>query len=356
MIWSDMFFRPWNGGYYTKGVAEMPREFVKACPKSVIPVYWDYYSQSYERYRSMLENHGQFSKKTWFAGGVWGWSGVVPHNEFSIKTMRPAIDACRDMNCRNIFFTLWGDDGGECSRFSQLPALFYLAQYAKGVTDEEAIKAKFKRLIGIDFDDFMLIDLPNYIAGNEKTSPQACNPSKYMLYSDPFNGFLDYTVSEGGNERYAEMAEKLRAVAKKSRKYGYIFETEACLCDVLAVKYELGVKTRWSYQKKRKWDLLLYGSRDYTYLPALIRKYQDAFEKQWMAENQPFGFDVQEIRLAGLIARIDYCRRRLLDLANGELDGIEELECEILPIGSKKGESVRYSVFNETITSSVFTQ
>lgn len=353
MIWSDMLFRPWNGDYYTDGVVDVPREYARACLKSVIPVYWDYYSLDYERYRSMLENHGRFSKKTWFAGGIWSWSGVVPHNEFSIRTMCPAIDACRDMNCRNIFFTLWGDDGGECSRFALLPALFYLAQYAKGVTDEKVIKDKFKRLVGIDFDDFMLIDRPNYIAGNEKNMKGICNPSKYMLYSDPFNGFLDYTVSEGGNERYADMAEKLHAIAKKSRKYGYLFETEACLCDVLAVKYELGVKTRWSYQNKRKWDLLLYGSRDYTYLPALIRKYQDALEKQWMAENQPFGFDTQEIRLAGLIARVDSCRRRLLDMANGKTTRIEELECEVLPIG-RKGESVCYNTTRDISTSCVY--
>ncbi|MBQ8410076.1 MAG: beta-N-acetylhexosaminidase [Clostridia bacterium] len=357
MIWSDMIFSANNDGNHILGQCELPREALKVCPKSVIPVHWDYWGKDPDRYRAMLENHRQFSTKTWFAGCIWGWTGVVPHNGYSIEVNKAAIDGCRAEGCRNIFFCLWGDDGAECSHYAKLPALLYLAQYAKGVTDEAVIKDKFKRLIGIDFDDFMLIDTPNYIAGNEREAAAPCDPSKYMLYSDLFNGFLDFTVSEGGNERYADMAEQLRAVARKSRKYGYLFETEACLCDVLAVKYELGVKTRWSYHNKRKWDLLLYGSRDYTYLPALIRRYGEALEKQWMAENKPYGFDVQEIRLAGLIARVESCRRRLLELTDGQLDRIEELECEILPFGGhKKGESILYNTYRDIVTACVFTQ
>ncbi len=357
MIWSDMFFRPWNGGYYTDGVVEMPREYAKACPKNVIPVYWDYDSKDYNRYSAMLENHSQFSNKTWFAGGIWGWTGLIPHNRFSIETMRPAIDACRDHNCRNIFFTLWGDDGGECSHYAQLPALFYLAQYAKGVTDEEIIKTKFKKLIGINFDDFMYIDAPNYIAGTEINSSYPCNPSKYMLYSDIFNGFLDYTVSEGGDSRYDEMSEKLHNIAKKSRKYGYIFESAACLCDVLSIKYELGVRTRWSYQNGRKWDLVLLANREYTVLLTLIRKYKDALEKQWMLENKSCGFDVQEIRLAGVYARAEYCRSCLLEYTDSKRERIEELEATILPFGDRKaGESIHCNSTRDIMTASAFSQ
>ena len=145
------------------------------------------------------------------------------------------------------------------------------------------------------------------------------------------------------------------ALARKSRRYGYLFETEACLCEVLSVKSELVVKTRWSYNNKRKWDLLLYGSRDYATLGTLIRKYTAALEKQWMIENKPCGFDVQEIRLAGLEARVDSCRRRLLELTNGNLDRIEELEGEILPVGNgEKGKSIRYQLVRDAVTAGVY--
>ena len=81
------------------------------------------------------------------------------------------------------------------SHFSQLPALMYIAECAKGNTDEEKIKAKFKRIVGVDYDDFMKTDIPNYV--NDTPAADHSVPSKAMLYSDPFLGFLDYTVSDG---------------------------------------------------------------------------------------------------------------------------------------------------------------
>ena len=106
----------------------------------------------------MFYNHKQLSDKTWFAGGIWSWSGTIPHNEFSLHTMIPALNSCHRNKIRDIIFTMGGDDGGECSHFAQLPAMLYLAEYARGNKDEAKIKAKFKRITGMDYDDFMYID------------------------------------------------------------------------------------------------------------------------------------------------------------------------------------------------------
>ena len=53
-----------------------------------------------------------------------------------------------------------------------------------------------------------------------------------------------------------------------------------------------------------------------------LAKFAAAFEKQWYAENKTAGFDVQELRLGGLLRRTDSCRRRLLDYASGKIDRI----------------------------------
>ena len=58
-----------------------------------------------------------------------------------------------------------------------------------------------------------------------------------------------------------------------------------------------------------------------------------AFEKQWMTDNKPHGFDVQDIRLGGIIHRTDACRRRILDYVNGKIDRIEELDEKLVPFG-----------------------
>lgn len=351
MMWSDMFFRPWNHGAYYTPVTEIPKEYVNALPKSVIPVYWDYYQTSEERYSNMMQNHTQLSKKSWFAGGSWSWMGFAPFNEFTLTSMLPAIDACKKNNVRNIFMTMWGDNGAECSHFSQLPSLFYIAQYAKGITDETVIKEKFRRLTGIDYDDFMKLDLPNAITGNEQIGHPK-NPCKYMLYSDCFNGFLDYTVKDGGAELYSKYAKELHDISVKSRKYGYLFDTLAKLCDALSVKYDLGVRTRNAYNSGNKEELRRLANEDYTKAIKLVDAFGKAFEKQWFCENKTIGFDVEDIRIGGLLRRLASCKKRLLEYANGKIDRIEELEREILPFGTKS-ESVEFNSYALNATGNV---
>ena len=335
MVWSDMFFRGWNENRYYIGKSEIPKEFVDALPPSVIPVHWDYYHTEEHRYADMLENHKQLSDKTWFAGGVWSWRGMIPHNRFTLDAMLPALVACEKQGVRNVVFTMWGDDGAECSHFSQLPALYYLGQYAKGNRDEAKIKAGFEKLIGIPFDDFMAIDTPNEVRGYQKKN---CNPSKYMLYSDYFNDYLDYTICEGDGEKYVTYAERLHAIAKTSRKYGYVFDSAAKLCDVLAIKYELGLRTRNAYEAGDKETLERLARNEYAQLERRLEAFARAFEKQWFRDNKPHGFDVQDHRLGALIRRTQSCRRRILDYVSGKIQRIEELDEALLPY-KEKGES-----------------
>ncbi len=335
LMWSDMFFSTVTDHKYYAPKITLPEEWVKALPENVIPVYWDYYQTKQEPFEDMLDNHRQLSDKTWFAGGVWSWTGVIPHNDFSIKSMTLALNACKKYKIKNIFMCLWGDDGGECSHFSQLPALHYLAMYAKGVTDEEKIKAKFKSITGIAYDDFIAIDTVNHIVGDEPDSGAPRNPSKHFLLCDTFNGYFDYNVAEGGGDRLARVAEKLHSVSRQSRKYGYIFDTAAALADLLAIKYELGVKVREAYKSGDKEALRSLADKEYAVLPVLVKKFTAAFEKQWMKDNKPYGFDVQEMRLAGVRARLESCRARIYDYLEGRIDKIDELEYDILPRGGK---------------------
>ena len=107
LIWSDMFFRPWNDGKYSIPKTTVPKEYVDALPKKVIPVYWDYYSKDKNVYSDMMENHKQLSKNTWFAGGAWTWGGFLPHNKFTLDTMREGITAAREQGIKHVFMTMW---------------------------------------------------------------------------------------------------------------------------------------------------------------------------------------------------------------------------------------------------------
>ena len=45
-----------------------------------------------------------------------------------------------------------------------------------------------------------------------------------------------------------------------------------------------------------------------------------------MIENKAVGFDVQDIRIGGMIARIEHCTKRLEKFVCGEIDSLDELE------------------------------
>ncbi|MBR6502923.1 MAG: beta-N-acetylhexosaminidase [Clostridia bacterium] len=333
IIWSDMYFRSWNNGQYCfiEGEKKVPQEVVDAMHPDVIPVYWDYYSKEEKHYSDMIKNHKQISKNVWFAGGAWGWHGFTPFNGHTIETSVPAIDACKNNKIKNVFITMWGNDGCESSNYALLPSLLYIAEYAKGNTDEEKIKAKFKRITGVDYDDFMLLDKPNQVdmRTNCKLPP---NPVKYMYYSDYFSDFLDVTVRDDVNayDYYDDVAKKLYAVAKKTRKYGYLFDAAAKMCDVMKYKYELGKKTRAAYENGDKATLERLAKTDYVEVAKAMHKFGLAFEKQWYKENKPQGFDVQDHRIGGLIRRTEACRKRLLDYVAGRVDSIPEYEEKLL--------------------------
>ena len=332
MLWSDMYMRAFNNGnYYLTDYTKVPKDVIEAVPENVIPVYWDYYHKEERIYDIHFDAHKQMSKNTWFGGGTWSWGGFMPHNDYGMMTMLPGIRSAVKNKVKNAFITMWGDDGAECSKVAMLPSLFAISEFAKGNEDMDVIKAKFKRAFGISFDDFMLLDAPNDINGTSREYNSPVNPSKYMLYSDYFNGFLDVTVVGGEGEKYRELAPKLWAVAKKTRKFGYLFKTAAALSDALAVKFELGYKTRAAYKAGDREELRRLAENDYKEAEKLIRAYLRVFEEQWFYENKPCGFDVQDIRLGATIQRTISCRRRLLDYVNGKIDSIPELDEELLP-------------------------
>ncbi|MBQ8380619.1 MAG: beta-N-acetylhexosaminidase [Clostridia bacterium] len=341
LMWSDMFFRGWNGGAYRTARCEMPKEYVDALPKEVTPIYWDYYATDKESYDDMFYNHRQLSDDVWFFGGAWCWSGIVPHNAYSLKTMLPAMQSCRENGIKNVFLTLWGDDGGECSHFSQLAALFHIIEAAHGNTDLDAIKAKFKRIVGYEYDDFMALDIPNKVGSADGID----NPSKYMLFSDPFLGFLDYTVKEGDAEIYTDHAKRLYEISKNSRKYSYLFKTEAKLSEVLAIKYDLGVRVRRAYTEKNIEELKLIEN-DFGKLIKLYGELHNLFSEQWHKDYKPHGFDIQDLRLGGMIQRLKSCRKRLNDLILGRIEKIDELDEIILSLGKRgQGNPTRFNTF-----------
>ena len=102
----------------------------------------------------------------------------------------------------------------ELCPYTPFPKIVKMAEHVRGNTNEDRIKQKFEEFTGIAFDDFLLLDAPNSVALPDDSSILVC-PCKYMLYSDPFVGFLDSTVKLGEGQKYRIYAEQLHNVVKK---------------------------------------------------------------------------------------------------------------------------------------------
>ena len=106
----------------------------------------------------------------------------------------------------------------------------------------------------------------------------------------------------------------------------------ACLCDVLSVKFDLGIRTRSLYAAGDKEGLRALAEQDYTKTIALLETFYEAYRKQWYNFNKTYGFEVQDSRLGGLERRLRNCKEQLIAYANGEIETIEELNEEVIPM------------------------
>ncbi len=335
IMWGDMFF-------YLKEQGQEIDHVKEQIPENVKLIYWDYYSKEQDNYRKKLEGYHAICPDTWFAGGIWSWSGFTPHNAFAMDTVKAALPVCREKGVENVFFTMWGDDGAECSRFSLLPAVYYTAMLAKGVEDLDEIKAGFKGMFGYDFDLFLQLDLP----GTPEKNRDFNNAEKKMLYNDPMMGIHDGCVEGDGGQKYMLCAERLEE-GKSHPALGHLFNTQQKLCRLMALKYGFGDRLRKAY-KAGDGKAVVAAMLECETILERMEDFYKAFEKQWMLENKPQGFDIQDLRLGGVMRRMEHTKRRLNAYLTGQINEIPELEEEILPL-----ETNGYTNWADTVSANV---
>ena len=97
----------------------------------------------------------------------------------------------------------------------------------------------------------------------------------------------------------------------------------------MEIKAHLGQHTRKEYEEK-DFDGLKCVIEEYDECIYRMNVFYDVYETQWMLENKPNGFEVQDIRLGGVLRRLEHCKQRLEDYVSGKLANLPELEEELL--------------------------
>ena len=339
-MWSDMFFKLMSAdGQYDRDV-EVPEEtrvYLDQLKDRVTLVYWDYYQDSEEKYNRNFQNHHKISQDIAFAGGAWKWIGFTPHNHFSRLVALEANKACRQNQVKEVIVTGWGDNGGETSQFSILPALQIWAELAYR-NDLDKLAEHFLVSTGLDVDDFMKVDLANLLPGLPENL-SGINPNRYILYQDILCPLLERHIRpEEDKQHFEAAAQSLKEVSRKAGEYSYLFETQAQLNALLALKIAVTSGIQEAYRADDKPRLAELAEKDLPLLYQKVEDFAEQFSRQWQLENKIFGLDTIDIRFGGLLKRIKRAQERLQQYTTGQLDFVEELEQEILPFNDFYGD------------------
>lgn len=333
MMWSDMHFtaaHPGLGLYHPD--TELPSNILLEAPYDIDLVFWDYYHEDEKQYANMFQKHAKFSAKTIFAGGIWTWLGPAVDYRKTKAAMWPALEQCKKNKIGEVFATAWQDDGAECNLLSLLYGLQLFAEYRYTTQwNEEELAARFIASCGADAGAFLAMSKFNELPGLRIKEQSTANPGKMLLYEDPLMPLFEIDLSGKYVGYYTDLEKEFSNYRDKSAEYALLFDAHACLATVLKLKCE------WREQAAA---IVRAGDRAAALaLCPLAKKcadsillLQNAWRALWMSTNKPFGFEVLDTRLGGIMARFGTAAMRMEAFAKGELEDIPELSTEKLAL------------------------
>ena len=322
IMWSDMFYRlgSKNNDYYDTD-AVVPESAIAQIP-DVALCYWDYYHTDEQFYAGMLEGHRKMGKEVVFAGGIWTWSGILPHVRKTNATMYPALRACLKAGIGTVLATSWGDDGCETDyrlALNQLPIYSEHVWMGEDCTRAE-VERMGERLTGLSETCFNAMGA--FYADDEDR-----RPGKGLFYCDPLypltEGLWDLTGYREGLEEGVKTLERH-------------LDDSRCEYAWLAMRIALA-KLNWvnelrpAYLRGDKAVVLAMANEKLPAMRELYVKMMSVWREQWESGRKRNGWETICARLGAVIARLDDVQRILLRWADGTIERVEELDETPLP-------------------------
>lgn len=331
MMWSDMYFDTAandKGYYYLASLedAHLPQHIIDSVPAGVELIYWDY-GNFYERANRMCRMHKELNNPIWFAGGATIWAGFAPMNQFSLWVSRDQLRAARDNGITKIMVTCWGDNGQECNHMAALPTIQMFAEDCYESDNSDAfVSRRFATCVGASYEDFLLLDTPNFTPGNKAPGCGSRNPSKYLLYQDVLMGLFDEHVDAATYPaHFADRAQVLTEAGERNPRWQYLFDSLSALCRVLELKCTVGIRLKAAYDAGDRAELARIAEEELPEIRVRLEAFIALYQRQWLTDNKVFGLDVLEVRFGGLERRLTSAQARIRAYLAGEVDSLPEL-------------------------------
>lgn len=337
MMWSDMFFRAVSktNNYYDTSVV-FSDEMIKMIPENVQLVYWDYYHDSKDFYEKYIDLHKTLNPGTVFAGAVWSWIGYGTNYEKTFRTTDAALEVCKEKGIREVFATIWGDDGTEANVFSTLLGLQLYAEHGYAQKpDRETVLKRFEFCCKANAEAFFALDRVDRVKPNDPLTPDT---AKYSMWQDLLMGMFDENLKNYNlTEHYSKLSAEMKEYELQDNRYAYIFRYIRKLSDALAVKGDLGKNITKAYQENDRAYLRKVADEILPDLKEKVRILWEDHMNWWFEINKPQGWEVMDIRYGGVMARIESVKKRLNDYLEGREERLEELEEKKQPYHNQPG-------------------
>lgn len=316
-IWSDMVFKScggWDDEYSKRAVIT---DEVRNAVQGVGLMYWDYYKDDKDAYVDVITRHRQIYSDVSFAGGIWNWDGYLPNFDYTMKTMKPAMEACLDTGMETVYATVWDDPRDTFLAHSIYDfAIFSEYCYLGYDCTEDDIHDVGEFLTG--YDRKMLSIISEFFLGYDGATSMGAR----FIHCDAFYELMRYPID------YKESAKRFLTAADALKDYAGLeladYSRQALMA--AAEKAELLSLLRPAYQAR---DMAVLRKICEVNLPDCIKAVSalgDWQEKLWHKYQKPFAIDGIQMRFAGIVKRLCYQKERLEGFLNGLTDTIPELE------------------------------
>ncbi len=332
MIWSDMYFRFGNEQHeYYQWDSPIPKSVQERIPKNVNLVFWDYYHSDTNTYEQMITRHRSIGFEPIMGSGIWTWLRLWYDHKQTMDTVVPCITACRKLKVKELFFTMWGDDGGYCNYDSSLAGILRGADLAFGVssTDEDPTRDRFAAICMSDYDAV--------ITGSKLQNPvnNGHFVASQLIWDDPLMGiYYDECLKTLGQDfalqlidRYEEMLCDLLPLQDEAAAGD--FEHLTNILVLLIKKLELRSMLLDAYAHDDRIALRQIAVSVVPAVIAAVQEFDASFRAQWLDCAKPFGLETIQLRNGGQIARLEETALRIREYLDDQVNQIDELDARI---------------------------
>lgn len=329
MMWSDMYFHLDGRNYHSPG---LPSEKAKAAVDPRITLmYWDYYQPKEEAYADALYKHAQFPAPTVFAGGIWTWIGPAPDYPTTLQNTVSGLTACAKANIPLALATAWGDNGGECNLTAALLGLQLYGELTfRPDYDEDELARRFRRCCHADAQAFLDLSLLNYMPGMKDNPSDPVNACKFMLYQDPLIQLFEAdTAGYAMAEHFGSLVTRYARYALENPDYALLFDFYTALANALALKCVWHEQAGDAVRSRNREQAAALADG----IPATAEALDTlrvVWRRLWESTNKPNGFEIIEVRMGGIAARMATAGEKMRAFALGQMDTIPELEEQAL--------------------------